>query len=555
MVFWDHYWPESVAVVCAIVFSVSIFARGLFLPPSQEYTGFVQDDQPVYYACAREIFENGNGLFYANPYSNLVNSPRLFTHFYFFLVGWIWRLTGVSFTLIDGAVRLLFGPVYLLLAARLFRHIHGWQRWTNWLLLLLLVGSGVAWLAAAMLIPVHIVSGDWHNYEPSSMLASFWTLFLEDFNGAENGYAWWHVDLFRNIVYSTEVFYHVLFFLTLVMFVKGYRWGGIIGVFLTWWAHPYTGVTLAAICCLWLGAEYGLGNRRLLKPLIVLSMITAVFLLYYFAILPRNAEYRSVYTQMCEFKAPMRLSKILVAYGFLVPLSACALFLRSTRPHLRRPEIRLCVIWLGVVGVLNFHDKLLPFMQAKQPLHFSHGYLFVPMALLSPLGLEAILQARYGEKAKTLFAPVAAAICLFHLPDNVIWCSQTIAGLPRMSRLFGVDKSAMEMLHRMDSLRSHEVILDIALPQEYANVVTLIPVVTHHTAVRAHGFNTPYIYEKRNMIDSFTKEPSADILRSLCVSAIFTGKDQLPLFRQRLGAVLGEVLLEDKKTVLVRCRP
>ncbi|MCX7625171.1 MAG: hypothetical protein N2Z21_03035, partial [Candidatus Sumerlaeaceae bacterium] len=116
-----RYWPEILAALCALGFAVAIVGYALHLPPDRVYVGFVQVDQAVYYACAREYFENGNGLVAANPYSNLRTSARICSHLYFLVVGWLWQILGLSFSAIDGIVRIVGAPLMLVLAGRLVR--------------------------------------------------------------------------------------------------------------------------------------------------------------------------------------------------------------------------------------------------------------------------------------------------------------------------------------------------------------------------------------------------------------------------------------------------
>ena len=44
------------------------------------YTGIHRPNLIFYLANARELFENGNGLFYGNPFSASSFSPRIFSH-------------------------------------------------------------------------------------------------------------------------------------------------------------------------------------------------------------------------------------------------------------------------------------------------------------------------------------------------------------------------------------------------------------------------------------------------------------------------------------------
>lgn len=57
-------------------------------------TGFLLGDFPYYSASGREVFENGNGFAYPNPYDS--GSPILYFHWYYTLLG-----LGIKFFNID----------------------------------------------------------------------------------------------------------------------------------------------------------------------------------------------------------------------------------------------------------------------------------------------------------------------------------------------------------------------------------------------------------------------------------------------------------------------
>jgi hypothetical protein len=550
-----RYWPELLATVCALLASCAIVAHAWFLPPTRAYVGFVQIDQPVYYACAREYFENGNGLFAANPYSNLPDSPRLYSHLYFILVGWVWRLTGVSLTALDGAVRIIFTPLFLLLAARIFRAIHGWRPGANGMLALMLLGGGFAWLSALITTPVHYLLGIMGSDYKGSLASLLGWLYVSEFFGAEGGYGDWHLQLFRNFFYSPEVFYHVLFFGTVLLMVRRRHALGCVGIFLAWWAHPYTGLELALICGAWLALERLRGDRSATVPLAAALVITLLFGTYYGLILPRDAEYRSVYEQMRKFSAIMLLSKIVVAYGILPFLALLAFVPDRLRDHWPRPEFRLLVVWTAVAAFLHFHDYIVPSRVAMQALHFSHGYLYAPLAILALFGLDTLISRWQPQRAAVLLPRVAVALLILHLPDNVFWSVRTIATLPKKSIVFAPPKADLDLLRALDAVPTTETILPDSIPAGCSVAVALIPVLTHHRCVHSHIFNTPYTHEKEDLLSKFAENPSVELLRQAHATAVLAVRSRVDFLRQHLGDALGEPLASYDEAVLLRVRP
>jgi hypothetical protein len=553
--FFLRNWPEVLVVVAAVSFSAGIIAHASFMPPSRAYLGFVQVDQPVYYACARELFENGNGIFYANPYSNLPDSPRLFSHLYFILVGWFWHLTGISFTWIDGFVRLLLGPIFLLLAAKIFRLIHGWSRTANWLLALMLFGGGLAWAVALLATSTDLLTSDLAQAKSGSWFEFVFFCFKDQFFNAEGGYGDWQISLIRNLMYSPEVLYHLLYFATVLAFLRSSYWLGVLGVFLTWWSHPYTGLALAGVSGLWLAVESFRGTRPARAPFAAVCAITAVFAYYYAVFLPKDPEYHSVYDQMKQFSAHMLLSQIIPAYGLVFPLGVAAFWPKYFRPQWQRPEIRFVVCWFVVIGFLNYHDKLMPFGPKVQPLHFSHGYLYAALALLLPFGLHAIVSELRPQRAQRLMERWAVILCFLHLPDNILWCAHTVINLPRKSIVFAPLKEEIELLKDLESIPTTETIIEHSLRVGGGNVTRLIPVLTHHRAVYAHLFNTPYAEQKQVLVGDFITSPSKKLVKETSATAILVDRDQLPLLKEKLGDSIGSVILEHGDTIVVKCVP
>ncbi|MGC8841074.1 MAG: hypothetical protein ACP5QZ_06410 [Candidatus Sumerlaeaceae bacterium] len=552
--FCARYWPELLAVAAALVFALRIIAHAWFLPPSRVYLGFVQVDQPVYYACAREYVESGNGLFAANPYSNLPDSRRHYSHLYFLLVGWIWRLTGVSFSVIDGGVRVLFGPIMLLLAARIFRFLHGWRRGANPLLALMLLGGGLAWATALFSTTVNVLVGQLNKTPSDSWLSLLWFLFTREFSTAEGGYGDWQVQLFRNLFYSPEICYHILFFGAVLFCMKRAFAAGCVTVFLAWWAHPYTGLEVSLILASWLVVEWARGNRPCLRPFAAIVAINALFALYYGVFLARDPEHRSVYQQMQNFPAVMLLSQIVSAYGLLAPLALAAFLPPRFSEQWKRSEFRLAVVWAVVAALLNYQDKILPRGYGMQPLHFSHGYLYVPLALLATEGLESVLRMWRPLHAERLIVSCAVALFFLHLPDNLIWCTRNVTCLPRTSILFAPPKADIELLNALDKLPTTETVLVDDLPPATSFFVPLIPVLTHHRSVNSHLFNTPFAEEKRQMLDEFRSTPTLELVRRMHATAVLSSPRRAEVLKHALGENVEEIKLGFPHAVLFKVR-
>ena len=68
----------------------------LTLEPGEVFTGYYRQDFVYYSGNARAVVENGNGLFYGDPASSSLTTPRVHSHLQLLLLGWIFGLTGIS---------------------------------------------------------------------------------------------------------------------------------------------------------------------------------------------------------------------------------------------------------------------------------------------------------------------------------------------------------------------------------------------------------------------------------------------------------------------------
>lgn len=548
-----HYWPELLAVFCALTFAFAIVSYAFFHTADCVYAGFVQVDQPVYYACAREYFENGNGIIAANPYSNLLTSTRIYSHLYFILAGWMWRLTGLSFGAIDGIVRMIGAPLMLVFAGQIVRIYVGRGRTVAPLIALALLGGGLAWFYALMAFVAGLIS-EWNGpggpdlFKPSGLVH----LYISNFSATEYGYGGWHLSVFRNVFYSTEVFYHVLCFACLMSFLRTRYALGCVFLFLTAWAHPFTGALLCAIVTAWLVIEWFYQRERVRAALAAVLAIDALFLSYYNVFLRFNEEHRSVIDQLQSYSATLSLNKLLPAYGLILPLALMGIMPTFAQRAWRHSKFRFLYTWLLVVAFLNFHDKLLPFVRPMQPLHFSHGYLYLPMAILA----IRVLQDQYARRAKNLLWG-SLMLLVFHLPDNVIWSVETISTLPSECPVFMPSRHVSTILEGLETVAEPQVILVDLRSENLSVVKNLTPVFTKHLVIQGHGFNTPFNIAQQNFVRIMKRRPDPRIAHELGITAILTEENHLPFYTSALGDIVTGVLWHNRDlgVVLVKVSP
>jgi hypothetical protein len=388
---------------------VPIFYAGHFTYAARQSlvpTGFVQDDQPYYMANAREHFDAAGRfhLFYGNPFSADVETPRIYFQPAILVLGVARHYTGLA----PGAVLAMFGFVAGLAAVwaatALYEQFVG-------------LGSAGAWLGLLGFVwggGLFVVGGLGYVLFSGLPLSRVDVLTFDPFEG------WWFFNLGRNLVLPLEAFYHFLFLSCLLAVM--------IGRFATAWAllavlaasHPFTGTQALLTVAAWVAVER-LAVKSSRIPFTFIAGLAALCLAhfsYYLLYLPSYPEHRSVMSQWTlAWTVPWTAS--LLGYG----LVAAAVLWRIRRPDFARqvfanPDNRLLLALLVVSLALENHDLV---MTPHQPLHFARGYSWVALFLLGAsvwVGLFDRLTACPLSVARGIGLVAVLALLL---ADNAAW--------------------------------------------------------------------------------------------------------------------------------------
>ncbi len=487
-------------IALPLLFAAAIQLATTRLPAGMVPIGFVHQDDPVYYACAREYFENGNGFTCASPYSADPASPRIYSHLVFLLVGWIWRLTGIGLPVLDAALRVLFGAAMLATLAALVRRALPDPRERLFATVLALAGGGLAWLGAGWACgrDYLLASG-----QPGfSQTFAAWLRGYPDFFGLQQGgYGEWHMDVVSNLVSTMECAYHTLFFAgALALLSCRWRIALVIQV-LAWWAHPFTGTEFGFLALAFVVVEQFAGRRPGWNIPAASASINAAFLAYNLLFLPAFPEHASVAAQIIRFGNPFQFGMIAPAFGLLAILPLGWVAWGRPRADLREnAAARLFATWFVVVTALVLHDRLGFGFQA---MHFTRGYLYVPLAYFSARGLRAAA-ARHGIPWNGRRSALGlAAVAMLHLPDPWLALRNMTAGLPDSCGVFAATPATLGILEALNRIPGSQTVVAPAIPGADAGTMTaLIPVLTPHRPVNGHQFNTPHIEGQRAALKS-----------------------------------------------------
>ena len=162
-------------------------------------------------------------------------------------------------------------------------------------------------------------------------------------------------------------------------------------------SHPFTGLQFLLILTAWCGLETGfLGNRAIpfLFPAMLLGLLV-FHLLYNVVLLNLFPEHRAVFVQWSV--AWVEPASAFVPADLLVGFFAWRAMRnrKLARELFSTPANRLLLIWLVVSFILVHHDLL---VTPRQPLHFSRGYIWIPLFLLGVQPLLRLLEKGFRLK-------------------------------------------------------------------------------------------------------------------------------------------------------------
>lgn len=460
----------------------------LAAPKGYAPTWFMQYDQPFYMANARAVFRNGFSPLYGLPSSPFANTPRIYFHSIALLLGTILKLTGLS----PGTVYMGFGVVAGLAMFRsalelCFVYIGRPQALSDWLAcLVVLWGGGIVFLTsvAQALVPGTHWPGLWHG-----------SFALDPFEG------FWFLNLGRNVFFSTEAFYHLIF-LACVLCVVRRRYGlAAATMALAAATHPFTGLELLLIVGTW--AMVGLLLNRPIAPplwfLLATIVVLALLLGYYLVALPWLSPEAHQVEKQLAFPWTMPWSTIVVAWGPLMLLAAIQLLRPGDRiQRLRRPELQFALVWFATTFLLANHEWFIP---PHQPLHFTRGYVWTPLALLAlPLIRDAFRYLLSIDRRALGLAGAAGLLFLATL-DNIAWFARCYGGIitdrdVSMRLLTTDDRAVLRRLAKPD-MRGRLVL------SEDESIGYLVIVYVPLRSWVSHDYNTPFARQRAAELHAF----------------------------------------------------
>lgn len=489
----------GILIITILPFIYQIFWKAN-TPQGYYYAGFLISDQNTYTAIARSVLDRGNGICYSYPYAPPgADNPAIMFQLPFTLLAWFWKLTASTWAAWE-ILRIAFGIGFLCLLYKFFVEV--FRKFypkemddsrgriiSRKFFLTLIFGAGLAWFIAAFRFGVGSVA---KTLPPG-------VGYLETFIDVESDYSGWIFNIFRNTFNPLEGLYHFCFFLAIIGVVMEKGRLTLAGQFLACCSGVFVGLEISAILLAFFAVDYiYTRDKNYLKQFILSLAIFCVFIFYYKIFMRFFPVSRSLVDQhLVNLHGAIPLRCYFPAYGILL-ISTLLVFMNRgfRKTFFQKREGRLLFVWLTVVICLIQNDKILGLQRSVQPAHFTRGYLFTALFLISALGVFPFLY----RKSQTNFLKVKLillALFIVMIPDNLLHLRRLFTYEPH-SHFLIIPKQSKEVFDYLNTLKTRENIFcsDIRLGDQ-------IPAFTPHSSIWAMEYATPYAEDKKLMIADF----------------------------------------------------
>lgn len=440
-----------------------IWLRPVFEAPAGHLaTGFPQYDQAYYAANGRAIFERGNGFSGPNPYDPDPAAPAI----YFHLLNWFFGLLVAKAKLDPGLVYvgtgLVAGLVFSRLTLTLLERLVASRRSLRLLFPLAMWGGGIATLTLFLCQSLGLL-------QPGTPIHIF---------DPDDG--WWFLSWGRNLVYATEAVYHCLVLGIWLAFLDRRWWKLSLLTLVLAATHPFTAIQMLLPLGVFTGISLALPRATGLPRLppavvVVLATIATSFGVYYGIFLP-NYEAHAELTRIWAIDWQETPMQTLAAY---LPLFLALAMAIKRRLLPARPELLFFGLFAASSFLLSHHGW---FVKPYQPLHFTHGYVWMPLFLLALPWIERAISPLLGSGKRNLLATLL--LILAASADNLAFAFWTSRNVPQNDIRF-MEGELRHIFRLLDREKTEGLLI--------SNDVTASYLVATYTRVRpyfGHSFNT-----------------------------------------------------------------
>jgi hypothetical protein len=444
--------------------------------PAGHPTGFIGYDQPYYVANGRAIFERGNGLAYPNPFDPDDQAPAIYFHWLIWLIGFAVAKCRVDPGVVVTSVHVIGAAAAARVTWSLVRSCLPSPRGMVPLFLLSMWGGG-------LFVTVNLLQ------DPNLVHATWADLLRPD---PSDG--WWFLNWGRNLVFPLESVYHAIMCAAwLFVLTERWAWALLAGALLAA-THPFCGLQALAILVAWSVVSLLRRSPHAAPYWFALGAIGLGigFLVYNLWYLAEFAQHRLLVDEW-SISWTLDWPVFWRAYGPVAAVAAVRLIWhRSTRDG----QAAFLVVCFGVSLLLAKHEL---FAAPRQPLHFTRGYIWMPLCLLGLPALQAAHDWVFSLPRRLVWAgPVVLLTAALAVLDNAVFVAQYAAR--RAEYGFFLSDSERELFRTLAARRDTGVLLAPDARLGYLSAV--------YTSLRpdyGHLHNTPDFTTRERRARQFYK--------------------------------------------------
>ncbi len=371
-------------------------------------TGFTVNENVLYMSYAQQYLDQDHfSLFYSNPFDGDPQSAKIYFQPVNFLFAALMKAgmdPGLCFSLFG----LVMAILCIYLGIRIINHLLPDYKYKTLVAVLFTWGGGLTAITGILV----------SSFVPGQQTQSW----LDSIYIADPANGWWGLNWGRILFIPLEAYYHFLFLLCVLLILKNKWVGAALAGLLLSASHPFTGMEYLFILWEWIAIEKSFfRNRNIPWWFVVVSALTLTLDIYYYlSYLPSFPEHNQIFNQY----------SVAWTYSFRVFIPAYAIVALITYLSVRTkkqlgkllefPHQRLFLTWAVVAFLLSKHEW---FIKPMQPIHFTRGYTWAGLFLLSLPGLIWLIDSLSVKKVRKW---ILAGLLLLLLSDNLLWTANTL---------------------------------------------------------------------------------------------------------------------------------
>ena len=447
--------------------------------------GFLQYDNISYIAYARQYLDSDDFSFlYSNPFNDSPHYPKIYFQFQNFIFLLLLKMQ-IPPGIILIFFTIVFSFIFFKIIIRIFDHLMPRSRNRVLSIILFSWGGGLLTLAGVAGLKFISLTGI-DNWDRLFVLDPSW--------------GWWGLNIGRSLIFSTEAYYHALFFGSILCILKK-SWKTATALsFVLFLSHPYTGIEYLSIIVFWLFIEIIIKRNKEIPGWFGLAslFILIAHIGYYLVFLNQYPEHQSVHEQ-CSIPFVLSYKTLIPAYCIVGVFALIAIRLApSLRTFFSTSHNRLFASWFLIAFLLINHEL---FMPAMEPAHFTRGYVWSALFLL---GLPALEQFLNYIKQRSLF--VLGIFILLFLSDNFLWLANYTRKKSVTHPSVYISKEQKAVLHWLrNNTNSSSLIIS---SDRYISLFSTI--YTKAYPWISHNLATPFLAEKQKAYNNFIQQNIPD---------------------------------------------